>query len=179
MNDLSESNVVQWIGKLFGVRTLLKGNFHRWLTARDYLYEHVSGLPEGLTQAELVSGRFNLLGSVWNMNSKSRLIEIGLEVVDTQGCGYLLVADAGLVGADSLFLAAISVDTDVMEAVSDNLYHMREWAALSAGPNGTGMAPSIVSGGLRMRDSRHFSVLAVRLSSLAQKYGLGEGAELD
>lgn len=178
MNDLSEENVIRWIGKLFGIGIFAKGNFHRWATARQYMYEHVpsSALPEGLVDAELVPGRFNLLGAVWNMNSRSRLWELGREVLDVDGCGYLLVADAGLSGAESLFLAALNRDTNMRDTIEDNMYHFNEWANLSLGSRGTGEVPSIVSGGLNLKDGSHYTVMAVRLSSLKQAYGLGEDA---
>lgn len=177
MNNLSEGNAIRYVGKLFCIPPFADGRFHRWDTAVDYMLSHVDSgnLPEGLSGAAFVPDRLSLVGSLWGLNKKSRLWKIAEEVMDADKTCYMLASDTGIPGAEGLFLLACGHYASTEEAADDTAYHVRVWSAFAGREQGTGAGISTVTGGMSI-DGGVFSVQAVRLATLKQKYAWGSNA---
>lgn len=177
MNNLSEGNAIRYVGKLFGIPPFADGKFHRWDTAADYMATRInsSNLPEGLSGAVFVPDRLSLVGSLWTLNKKSKLWKIAEEVMDADKTCYMLASDTGIPGAEGLFLLACGQYDSQIEAAADMRYHLEEWSALAGSERGKKAGLSIVTGGMAI-DGGVFSVQAVRLATLKQKYTWGENA---
>lgn len=180
MNNLSEGNAIRYVGKLFGIPPFADGRFHRWDTAVNYMLDHVdqSNLPEGLSGAVFVPDRLSLVGSLWCLNKKSRLWKIAEEVMDADKTCYMLVSDTGIPGAEGLFLLACGHYASQGEAVEDMKYHLEEWSLFAGREQGLKAGISTATGGMTI-DGGVFSVQAVRLATLKQKYAWGENATIE
>lgn len=107
---LPETSLIRYLKQIFKVPALEKCRTVRdaikTLRETDYLY-----LPEGFDEdCAVIFERTNVRGNLWALTAKSELAQMALE----NGEDFcLLVPDATLQGADSLFLCALYVsDSD-------------------------------------------------------------------
>lgn len=160
----SDSQIIKYIGDLFNIKAFKKGGFHRWGTACDYILDNGIAVPEGLTESILISDPENIVGSVWTLSRRSRLLKYAEEIFNEENQCYMLMKDSARSAADALFLLACGLYEDANEVRDDATYHIKSWSSY----DGSIAGPQVISGGKKIGDSIFF-VQALHLSSVICK----------
>lgn len=162
---LSETNLKNYMRQLWGIYPPADVDWRQYL-------DHIIAsdgvrIPEGMSDAELMWEKINVIGTIWTLRERSQFVRYCLDMMQEGDPSlYLILVDSSIPGKDGLFLVSCEVTENDMEGFQtsqDNILYMTEsWSALG-GP------PKLISGRCKLKSDGMFSAIAVQLSSLNLK----------
>lgn len=151
--DLALSNALRYLQQIFKVPV---ENCRDFESAVDLLLER-GNMPCGFDENLIfIPERFNVRGVIWDLSKKAQLAQTIAETIDSSG--YLLLADANLVGKHSLMLCACGFASPYV-AAEDVSYHVNQWACRA------GKVPRIFTASVPWDEDDHLFICALQLSS--------------